>query len=72
MQKTNTWSYKRHIHNTDNKYWAITMRERRNNTLDYFKLWNKWLIDSRDIEENKLFNASDYFYVKSNDHRIAR
>jgi len=56
----------RHIvHNSEKEYSAIGMRETRYWTLDYFKLVNKWAIRIRDIDEGKLFNATDLHYIKT-------
>ena len=31
---------------------------------NYFSKWNKWFIDSVDLEEEKIFIASDYYYIR--------
>ena len=53
------------IHNCEPQYFVINIREKRCWTIDYFNEVNKGHIPIRYIEENKLFNKSDYYYLKN-------
>jgi len=58
-------NYKRRIKTAHTYYNKIIRREERHKTIEYFKKWNSYLIKSKEIEENKLFNPSDLYYIKT-------
>lgn len=61
-----------HINPESKIYYTTYMREKRNKTLTYFKKWNRWRVQGKDIEEDKIFNYTDLYYIKTMSNRIAR
>jgi len=59
-----TW--KPTIYFKSKEYSGIMSSQKRNNKkyLWYLHLWNKWRILSRDLDEQKIFNAQDYYYIR--------
>jgi len=55
------------VYNKDPKYFRILRLERLYKTLTYFHQVNKWLVDPRDLEESRIFNSSDLYYLKTLD-----
>lgn len=47
-----------------NEYHRIYIREMRNKTKRYFNMVNQGQILARDINEKRLFNATDLHYIK--------
>jgi len=49
---------------TDKEYNRVMVREERTKTtLQYFKQFNRWEIVPRCLNEDKMFNAGDLYYI---------
>jgi len=58
------------IHYKQKWYHTVYMREKRYKTLRYFDMFNKWQIYPRHLNESKIFNATDLYYIKEINKKV--
>jgi len=55
------------VHHLDREYFSILRRERRyKKTYEYFTKFNRWQIDPIELDESKIFNSTDLYYINTN------